>query len=219
TNQNPRRGVEGLYLFYCHRFLNYRYGFVGTRRFTRRHGEHTIRITQSRPLRPVAPTYRRRLHRCFPSFGRFVLVHNRIGKPEAQYLPLGSQHGPKAQYLPFALGIRLSPHRADETTEGTSSQLGPLRKVWWIHRRMLSRLDMLFPRTKEDTRTLLQWGFLLVWVSTATRWNKLLPFLKLDTRENTKFTIFVQRGCMMYRYLRQRWPVSHLMTIIAHQSI
>ncbi|KAL0788193.1 hypothetical protein Bca101_004439 [Brassica carinata] len=49
-------------------------------------------------------------------------------KPEAQYLPLGSQHGPKAQYLPFALGIRLSPHRADETTEGTSSQLGPLRK-------------------------------------------------------------------------------------------
>ncbi|KAG2294425.1 hypothetical protein Bca52824_041094 [Brassica carinata] len=74
-------------------------------------------------------------------------------KPEAQYLPLGSQHGPKAQYLPFALGIRLSPHRADETTEGTSSQLGPLRKVWWIHRRMLSRLDMLFPRTKEDTRS------------------------------------------------------------------
>nr|VDC82064.1 unnamed protein product [Brassica rapa] len=75
TNQNPRRGVEGLYLFYCHRFLNYRNGFVGTRRFTRRHGEHTIRVTQSRPLRPVAPTYSRRLHRCYP---RFVLVHYRI---------------------------------------------------------------------------------------------------------------------------------------------
>lgn len=27
-----------------------------------------------------------------------------------------------SKYLPFALGIRLSPHRPDETTEGTSSQ-------------------------------------------------------------------------------------------------
>ncbi|CAH8313387.1 unnamed protein product [Eruca vesicaria subsp. sativa] len=65
-NLNPRHGIQGLFLFYCHRFFNYRNGFIDRHTFIRSHGENNIRVTQSRPLIPVplAPTYHRRLHRC-----------------------------------------------------------------------------------------------------------------------------------------------------------
>ncbi|XP_018490372.1 uncharacterized protein LOC108861037 [Raphanus sativus] len=77
-DEDPHRGVIGLYLFHCHQFYNYINGFLDTVQFQHSHRGHTIRVTQSRPADPIAPTYTRRLYRCNTRYGRFLLAHYRI---------------------------------------------------------------------------------------------------------------------------------------------
>ncbi|KAH0934416.1 hypothetical protein HID58_011533 [Brassica napus] len=77
SDENPHHGVIGLYLFYCPRFYNYTNGLHDTRTFQHSHRGHTIRVTQSRPAIPPAPTYCRRMYRCSTRYGRFLLVHYR----------------------------------------------------------------------------------------------------------------------------------------------
>ncbi|KAJ4897812.1 hypothetical protein Rs2_24606 [Raphanus sativus] len=57
-----------MYLFHCHRFYNYRNGFLYMVQFQHSHRGHTIRVTQSRPADPIAATYCRRLYHCNTSF-------------------------------------------------------------------------------------------------------------------------------------------------------
>lgn len=64
VDEDPHHGFIGLYLFHCHRFYNYRNGFLDTVQFQYSHRGHTIRVTQSRPADPIAATYCRRLYRC-----------------------------------------------------------------------------------------------------------------------------------------------------------
>ncbi|CAN6811427.1 unnamed protein product [Brassica oleracea] len=97
------------------------------------------------------------MYRCSTRYGRFLLVHYRN-----DYMPLGSQPGPKVSnfpsHSPMSTILKSQPLRKELLLHNLVS-LGPLRKVWWIRPRMLSRQ---YRSRRLDMLTLLQWDFLLV---------------------------------------------------------
>nr|VDC93987.1 unnamed protein product [Brassica oleracea] len=163
-----------------------------------------------------------------------------------------------SKYLPFALGIRLSPHRPDETTEGTSSQpcfIGTITKglvdssknavkavqvkarhavsqnkrryqvhltytIDCICYAKLLRKEGLDLDLTYITQNIIAMGFPAGLGFYRNQMEQVITFL--ETRHKGKYKVYnlcSERLYDVYRYLRERWPVSHLMTIIAHQSI
>ncbi|CAF1705136.1 BnaC03g41000D [Brassica napus] len=133
-----------------------------------------------------------------------------------------------SKYLPFALGIRLSPHRPDETTEGTSSQpcfIGTITKGLVDSSKNAVKAVQVKARhavsqNKRRYQNIIAMGFPAGLGFYRNQMEQVITFL--ETRHKGKYKVYnlcSERLYDVYRYLRERWPVSYLMTIIAHQSI